>query len=108
MSRNRDGDFGRVDPDAVIRGEAVAEEYRVLVDEGRKSENRGLGNESIGVRVPSRTGVDETAYMIPISSTGSGTGSATGGPAGRRSIWMPATSSTRSRILRATSRSLPT
>ena len=65
VSRNRDGDFGRVDPDAVIRGEAVAEEYRVLVDEGRKSENRGLGNESIGVRVPSRTGVDETAIYDP-------------------------------------------
>ncbi len=61
VARNRDGDFGKVDPAAVIRGGNVMDEYKSLVDESRRSENRGLGDESVGIRVPPETGVDETA-----------------------------------------------
>ena len=60
ISKNREGDFGRVDPVAALRGEGVYDEYRVLVDEDRRSENRGLGTEAVGVRTPPSDRVDET------------------------------------------------
>jgi len=60
ISKNRDGDFGKVDPAAALRGEDVYDEYRVLIDENRKNENRGLGTEAVGVRIPSADNVDET------------------------------------------------
>jgi len=60
IAKNRDGDFGRVDPAAALRGEDVYDEYRGLVDEDKKNENRGLGTETVGVRMPSADNVDET------------------------------------------------
>jgi len=60
IAKNRDGDFGRVDPTAALRGEDVYDEYRILVDEDKKNENRGLGTETVGVRMPSADNVDET------------------------------------------------
>ena len=60
ISKNREGDFGQVDPKAIIRGENVKGEYKVLLDENKKNENKGLSVESIGVQVPSKTNVDET------------------------------------------------
>ncbi len=60
IAKNREGDFGKVDPAAALRGDDVYDEYRVLVDENKKNENRGLGTETVGVRVPSADSVDET------------------------------------------------
>ena len=60
ISKNLEGDFGKIDPNAALRGEHVSDEYKVLVDENKKNENRGLGTESIGVEIPSSTNVDET------------------------------------------------
>ena len=60
ISKNREGDFGQVDPKAIMRGDNVKGEYKVLIDENKKNENKGLSVESIGVQVPSRTNVDET------------------------------------------------
>ncbi len=60
ISENRQGDFGQVDPKAILRGKNVKGEYKVLIDENKKNENKGLGVESIGVQVPSKTNVDET------------------------------------------------
>ena len=60
ISKNREGDFGKIDPKAALRGENVSEEYKILLEENKKNENRGLGIESIGVQVPSKTNVDET------------------------------------------------
>lgn len=65
ISRNRDVDFGRVDPAATLRGEDVRDEYAALVDENRRNENRGLGTEAVGVRIPSADSIDETAIYDP-------------------------------------------
>ena len=45
ISKNKEGDFGKVDPKAIIRGENVYDEYQVLLDENKKTENKGLAPE---------------------------------------------------------------
>ncbi|MEM3144233.1 MAG: VWA domain-containing protein [Candidatus Nitrosotenuis sp.] len=57
---SREGDFGKVDVNNILEGRTVAEEFRVLKEETRKSQNKGIGVESIGVQVPGSTNVDET------------------------------------------------
>ena len=60
VSKNKEGDFGKVDPKSILRGENVYDEYKVLLDENKKSENKGLAPETIGVQIPSTTNIDET------------------------------------------------
>ena len=60
ISKNREGDFGKVDHKAAYSGKNVFKEYNVLLDENKKSQNKGLGIETIGVQVPTETSVDET------------------------------------------------
>ena len=60
VSKNKEGDFGKVDPQSVLSGENVYDEYKVLLDENKKSENKGLTPESIGVQIPSSKNIDET------------------------------------------------
>ena len=61
ISKNKEGDFGSVDPsDAVLRGDNVYDEYKVLLDENKKTENKGLIPEPIGIQIPSTKNVDET------------------------------------------------
>ncbi len=60
VSKHREGDFGKIDPKAVMRGEEIFDEYKVLLDENKKNENKGLGVETIGVQIPKSTSVDET------------------------------------------------
>lgn len=60
ISKNKEGDLGKVDPDAIIRGDDVYDEYKVLLDENRKTENKGLAPEAIGIQIPSTRNVDET------------------------------------------------
>ncbi|MFB5597516.1 MAG: vWA domain-containing protein [Nitrosopumilaceae archaeon] len=60
ISKNREGDFGKVDPKAALQGENIFDEFKVLVEENLKNDTKGLGIESIGVQIPSKTNVDET------------------------------------------------
>ena len=60
ISKNKEGDFGSVDPSSVIRGDNVYDEYQVLLDENKKNENKGLSPETIGIQVPYTRNVDET------------------------------------------------
>ena len=60
ISKNKEGDFGSVDPASVMRGNNVYDEYKVLLDENKKMENRGCASEIIGIQVPSASNVDET------------------------------------------------
>ena len=67
ISKNKEGDFGKTDPQAMLSGENVYEEYKVLLDENKKSENLGLTPESIGIQTPSSNNVDETKiYDLPL------------------------------------------
>jgi uncharacterized protein YegL len=60
VSKNKEGDFGNVDPKAILRGEDVIDEYNVLLDEDKKTENKGLMPEAIGIQIPTTKNVDET------------------------------------------------
>ncbi|MDH5431426.1 MAG: VWA domain-containing protein [Nitrosopumilus sp.] len=61
ISRNKEGDFEITDPDSIVRGDDVYDEYKVLLDENKKTENRGLSTETIGIQIPSTKNIDETA-----------------------------------------------
>lgn len=52
ISKSRGAELGRADADAAARGEGVRGEYAVLLEEGGRSENRGVGPEAVGIRVP--------------------------------------------------------
>ena len=43
-----------------MRGEDVIDEYKVLLDEDKKTENKGLMPEAIGIQIPTTRNVDET------------------------------------------------
>ena len=60
ISKNKEGDFGKVDPETVLDGENVYDEYKVLLDENKKSDNKGLMPEIVGVKIPNTNNVDET------------------------------------------------
>ena len=60
VSKNKESDFGSVDSDAILRGENVIDEYKVLLDEDKKTENKGLMPEAIGIQIPSTRNVGET------------------------------------------------
>lgn len=60
VSKNKEGDFGKVDASAILRGEDVIDEYNVLLDEDKKTENKGLMPEAIGIQIPTTRNVDET------------------------------------------------
>ena len=60
VRKNREGDFGRTDPAAVLAGESVSGEYRTVAEEAvmneRKESVPGVG----GIRTPASEGVDES------------------------------------------------
>ncbi len=60
ISKNRQGDFGKIDPNAALQGQEIFDEYKILVEENKKNENRGLGTEMIGVKMPAIDDTDET------------------------------------------------
>ncbi len=60
ISKNKEGDLGTIDPSAIIRGEDIYDEYKVLLDENKKMENKGLDTETIGIQIPSTKNIDET------------------------------------------------
>lgn len=60
ITKNKKGDLDIIDEKSVIRGEDVYDEYKVLLNENKKTENKGLATETIGVRTPSTRNVDET------------------------------------------------
>ena len=61
ISRNKEGDFGRADPAASLSGNDIYDEYKVLLDENQKNNNKGLVPESVGVQVPTTGNTDEAA-----------------------------------------------
>ena len=52
ISKNKEGDLGTIDPSSVIRGDDVYDEYKVLLDENKKTENKGLSTETVGIQIP--------------------------------------------------------
>ena len=60
ISKNKEGDFGKTDPKAALSGDNVYEEYKILLNENKKSDNKGLTPETIGLQIPATNNVDET------------------------------------------------
>src|SRR5438309_1025778 len=60
ITKFRESDFGELDPKRIAEGKAIFEEFKVLLQETKKNENRGLSTESVGINIPSSTNVDET------------------------------------------------
>lgn len=60
ISKNKEGDLGSVDSASVLRGDNVYDEYKVLLDENKKMENKGLSTEAIGIQIPPTKNVNET------------------------------------------------
>jgi len=60
ISKNKESDFGSIDSNAVLSGNDVADEYKVLLDENKKTENKGFIPEAIGIQIPSTRNVNET------------------------------------------------
>ena len=60
IAKNKESDFGTMDTSAVVKGDNVYDEYKILVDENKKNENKGLSSETIGIQIPSTKNIDET------------------------------------------------
>ena len=60
ISKNKEGDFGKIDPKSALSGENIYDEYKVILDEKKKSDKKGLEPKSIGVQIPAAINVDET------------------------------------------------
>ena len=60
ISKNKEGDFGKIDTKAILSGDNIYDEYKVILDEKKKNDNKGLTSESIGIQIPTITNVDET------------------------------------------------
>jgi len=58
--KHREVDLGLVDAKNILEGKAIQDEFKVLLEENKKSEGKGLAVEYIGISIPSGTNVDET------------------------------------------------
>jgi len=60
IAKNKEGDFGSIDPSSIVKGEDVYDEYKVLIDENKKNVNKGISSETVGIQIPSTKNIDET------------------------------------------------
>lgn len=63
IAKYRENDFGELDPKKISEGKDVFEEFKVLLEEAKRTENKGLSTETIGINIPSVTNVDETKII---------------------------------------------
>jgi len=63
IAKYRENDFGELDPNRIVEGKEVFEEFKVFLEEAKRTENKGLSNETIGINIPSATNVDETRII---------------------------------------------
>ena len=61
VKKNREGDFGRMDSDAILAGDVVSDEYAVIRDEGKKNKKNNAAPQITGIKVPSDAGIDESS-----------------------------------------------
>ena len=60
VMKSRKEDFSEVDPENIIDGKSVFDEFKVIKTENKKNEKKCLNPGSIGIRIPDQTNVDET------------------------------------------------
>ena len=60
VAKYRESDFGELDTTKISEGKQVFEEFKVLLEETKRNENKGLTTEVVGISIPNLTNVDET------------------------------------------------
>ncbi|MGI0046861.1 MAG: VWA domain-containing protein [Nitrosotalea sp.] len=60
IAKYRESDFGELDSTKISEGKQVFDEFKVLLEEAKRSENKGLTVEITGISIPVLTNVDET------------------------------------------------
>jgi len=60
IAKYRESDFGELDTKRIMEGKPVFEEFKVLLQEAKRTENKGISSEVIGINIPNATNVDET------------------------------------------------
>lgn len=60
ITKHREADIGKIDPKNVLEGKTILEEYKILMEQNKKSETKGLAVENIGISTPSGINVDES------------------------------------------------
>jgi thioredoxin-related protein len=63
IAKYRESDFGELDAQKISEGKEIFEEFKVLLEEAKRTENKGLSTETIGINVPSAMNVDETKII---------------------------------------------
>ena len=60
VMNNKEGDFGKIDKDAVLRGELASDEYRTVIEEADKNRRSDVPSLAGSIRVPSTSDIDES------------------------------------------------
>tara|TARA_B100000378_G_scaffold80468_1_gene63108 strand:- start:71 stop:1012 length:942 start_codon:yes stop_codon:yes gene_type:complete len=60
VGKSREEDFGKIDPENILQGKAVSEEFKVIEEENKKNEKKGLSSGIIGIQIPEMSNADET------------------------------------------------
>jgi hypothetical protein len=60
VTKSRGKDFSKFDPENVLAGKNVLDEFKVIKTENKKNEKKGLNTKSIGIEIPDQSNVDET------------------------------------------------
>ncbi len=60
ISKNREDDFGEIESKDVLDGKQIQEEFKVVKEENKKNENKGMVPDAIGIQIPEATSTDET------------------------------------------------
>jgi hypothetical protein len=60
ISKYRESDFGELDSKEITEGKQIFDEFKVLLEEAKRSENKGLTTQVVGISIPALTNVDET------------------------------------------------
>jgi hypothetical protein len=60
VSKYRENDFGKLDSTKITDGKQIFDEFKVLLEETKRSENKGLTTDVAGISIPALTNVDET------------------------------------------------
>ena len=60
VTKSRGKDFSKFDPENVLAGKTVLDEFKVIKTENKKNEKKGLNTKSVGIEIPDQSNVDET------------------------------------------------
>lgn len=60
VTNHKEGDFGKIDKKAVLRGDSASDEYRTIIEEADKNRKNDAASVATSIRVPSSDNIDES------------------------------------------------